>query len=344
MPSRPATPEALVQALHNRDEAARSQLWDWLSDPVRRLMQELHTRHGLQHRVERLTSHALHSSETFLRMRSPADYRSMSISAFIGGLLVHAARQMAQPFGGGRDGKSSAPEPLPQAEGYDCQTFFLPSEKIGAYWFGGDWYGGRRGADGSLWLIVCDVTGHGYAAYLLANALPVVWRRCWADGKLENAEPARVLAAMHDLLRECLPEDVYVECTLLRLGPDGKVTVGPAGGTRLLMRKRGQDRLDLLKLRGFWLGLDRPSAEDQHSWSLQEGDELMLGTDGVFDQLADYGGPNRDLAQLVAAALGRGSLLEAVREVLNRALRSQPQMDDITVVTIRRRGASGARP
>jgi hypothetical protein len=334
--SRHSTPEALVAALHNRDEAARGQLREWLGEAVQRLMQQLQTRHDLPHRLERLTHHALHAAETYLRTRTPAEFRSMNISSFRGAVLIQVARQVVQPFGGGADGRSLGPEPLPRAEGYDFRTVFLPFEKVGSFSFGGDWFGGRRSADGTLWLIVADVTGHGYAAYLLANTLPIVWRKCWTDSSLDTAAPADILAAMHDLLRDCLPEDVYVECTLLRLTPDGEVTVAPAGGSRLLLRQRGANRIDLLKLRGLWLGFERPLAEDQHSYTLQAGDELLLGTDGVFDQLLDYVGEGRDLVPVVAGAMRDRGLLDAVEEVLQRALKTEPQKDDITVVTIRR--------
>lgn len=336
MPSRHPTPEALVQALQDRDESARAQLREWLGDPVHRLMQKLQTRHQLPHLLERLTHHALHAAETYLRTRSPADFRSMNVVAFRGAVLIQVARQVVQPFGGGQDGKSAAPEPLPQSDGYHFRTVFLPEEKIGAFSFGGDWFGGRRGEDGTLWLIVADVTGHGYAAYLLANTLPIVWSKCWTDRRLDSAEPGDVLGSMHDLLRDCLPEDIYVECTLLRLARDGQVTVAPAGGSRLLLRRRGQKQLDLLKLRGLWLGFERPMVEDQHTCTLETGDELLLGSDGVFDQMLEYAGRGQDLVPLVAAALQGGSLLDAVEEVLRRALKLETQKDDITVVTIRR--------
>jgi serine phosphatase RsbU (regulator of sigma subunit) len=338
MASRFSTPRALVEALHNRDEAARLQLREWLAEPIRRLVQDLHARYQLPHRLERLTSHALHAAETYLRMRSPQDFAQMSEAGFRGSILFQVARQFAQPFG--RAGQLAVPEPLPETEGYTCQTVYLPSEKVGTFSFGGDWYGGRREEDGTLWLIVADITGHGFAAYLMANALPAVWLRCWAALRHASPTPGEVLARMHDLLADCLPEDVFVECTLLKLSPDGRATMAPAGGARVLLRRHRPERLDLVKLRGVWLGFERPSGEE-HSCLLEVGDELLLGSDGIFDQLIDYGGPGGDLVELVGEAMGRGGLLEAVRAVLERALRDRPQRDDITVVTVRRRPHSG---
>src|SRR5262249_25399784 len=188
----------------------------------------------------------------------------------------------------------------------------------------GDWYAGRRGPDGTLWVIVADITGHGYYAYLLACGLPGVWQRCWASLPA-RAEPADVLGAMHEFLAGCLPEGFFVECTLVRLGPDGRVTVAPAGGSRLLLR-RAASRPGLVKLRGTWLGLSPPCCDDQQRWELGHGDELLLGTDGVFDHLADPSDPE-DLALAAAALEGEGALFDAIRARLDQALARGPQKD-----------------
>ena len=47
------------------------------------------------------------------------------------------------------------------------------------------------------------------------------------------AEPAGFLAAMHELLGDCLPDGIYLECTLARLEPDGRGTVVPVTRGRI---------------------------------------------------------------------------------------------------------------
>ena len=342
MVSRFPTPGALVEALSTRADGARAQFWEWLREPVRRLMEQLRQRHHLGHSLDRLTQYALHAAETFVRTRPPAEFTSLSVGAFRGVVLLQVAKQVLEPFGGRRDGEVPIPDPLPESDAYSCRTVYQPYEKVGALWFGGDWYGGMK-VDGTLWVIVADITGHGYCASLLANTLPAVWRACWAGGRLAGARPSDVLGAMHELLRDCLPDGVYAECTLLRLDPDGAVTVAPAGGSRLFVRRRRQNQVDLLRLRGMWLGLDRPAAEDEQTCMLEAGDELLVGSDGVFDQLIEYEGSSDRLTPLVAEALDGGSLLDAVREVLQRALKARPQKDDITLVLFCRRAAETGR-
>jgi serine phosphatase RsbU (regulator of sigma subunit) len=337
------TPRDLVEALHNSAPGARAQLWERVREPVARLLDGLIAQHQLKHGRDRLVLHALHAAETYLRTRPVGEFAGMETAAFRATVLMQVAKMLYHPFGG-QAGAAVSPMPLPDAAGYASEAVSLPYDRVGQFWYGGDWFAGRETPDGALWVIVADITGHGYYAHLLASALPSVWQRCWQ--RLEAAaEPADLLAEMHDLLQDCLPDGIYVECTLARFGPEGDVTVAPAGGSRLLLRRGSSGRLELLKLRGSWLGLNRPSANDQRTWRLDAGDEMLLASDGVFDQLADLGGGN------VAAALddlNRSAearpLLEQVHERVRRSLRHGRQKDDITMVLLRRRAPNAEVP
>jgi hypothetical protein len=327
------TPMALVDALHRRGHGARAQLWDWLRDPFGRLMRQLAERHRFDPGHDRATEHALHLAETYLRTRPATDYQDQSWPAFRAALLLHVGKLAFLPFGG-QNGPLQGPAPLPETDTYQNRTLFLPHHRIGDQAFGGDWFGGLCADDGSLWIVVADVTGHGYAAYLLASALPSVWQMCWEN--TDSHQPSDLLAAMHRLLEQCLPDGVFVECTLARLGLSGEVTVAPAGGTRFLLRRGG--RVELVKLRGGWLGLLPPSSKDQHVFQLAAGDELLLGTDGFFDQL------NEPATKDLQGASNFRPLFDHARELLRRALQTQPQLDDITLVLLRRRDKDDDRP
>lgn len=332
MEARYSTPQELVEALQHRADGARSQLAGLLREPLARLMREFVARQGMPRADERLTLYALHLAETYLRTQPVDRFQGMSWTAFRGAVLMQVAKMAFHPLGK-EAGPMTGPAPLPESAGYHSQTLFLPHERIGTYWFGGDWFAGLHAADGSLWVIVADVTGHGYYAHLLASTLPGVWRTCWEKFDL-TAPPADLLASMHALLADCLPDGVYVECTLVRLSPEGEATIVPAGGSRLLLR-RDQGPPELLKLRGTWLGLSAPTAHDQRTWILAHGDEVLLGTDGMFDHLTEHGGPG--LWDRPEHWPGEGTLFDAVGRLLRQALQRAPQKDDITVVLLRRR-------
>jgi hypothetical protein len=333
MEPRYATPKDLVEALHARTDGARRQLWQGLREPLGRLLDGLVGQHRLAVGRDRIMLHALHSAETYLRTRPPREFEPLTWTAFRATVLLQVAKLASHPFTAA-PGPASGPPPLPPMDAYHSQTFFLPHDRVGDHFFGGDWFGGLRAEDGALWVLVADITGHGYHAYLLASTLPGVWQACWDAAAPEECQPADLLAAMHDLLEDCLPDGIFVECTLARLGPDGEATVAPAGGTRLLVRRGGAGRADLLKLRGSWLGVGPPLAGDQHTYRLGDGDELLLATDGLYDQLEDAGA---DVADLLTRTSNTDTLLDDAWRLLREALRRTPQKDDITMVLLRRR-------
>jgi serine phosphatase RsbU (regulator of sigma subunit) len=334
MEPRYRTPQELVEGLQGRGAGARAQMWQLLREPLERLMGELIARHELEEDRDLLTRHALHSAETTLRSRPASAFAGLSWRAFRSGVLLEMARLALHPHGGGSSAAPLGVPPLPESPAYQHRTFFRPYARLGNNLFGGDWVMGRHLEDGSLWVLLADVTGHGYYAYLLACGLPALWQRCWSSHPQPPSEPADLLATMHEVLADCMPEGIYLECTLVRLLHDGAATVVPAGGIRLYVRS-GTGRPNLVKLRGAWLGLRAPTLDEQCTLALSQGDELLLATDGVFDQLEDEGG-----SDVVPEPTPEESLFDTVRELLERSLERGPQRDDITMVLVRRRAAT----
>ncbi len=330
MDQRYRTPQELVEGLHGRRPGARALLWQLLREPLATLMHKLISQHGLDEEGDQLTTHALHSAETTLRSRPPGAFAGLSWSAFRGTLLVQMARLATQPHASPTLADSPSPLPLPEAPGYQAQTYSRPYTRLGHHFFGGDWYASRQLDDGSLWVFLADVTGHGYFAYLLASGLPALWQRCWNLHARRTPEPVELLATMHELLCDSMPEGIFLEGTLVRLDADGEATVVPAGGTRLVLR-RGSRRPELVKLRGAWLGLRAPSTDEQHHLSLNDGDELLLTTDGVFEQIEDSANDG-----LLPSGLN-GNLFDSLRRQIEQSLARGPQKDDITMLLLRRR-------
>lgn len=330
------TPRRLVEALHERGDEARQQLWQVLGHAAGQLVGECIARHGLSHNPQRLTDYALHSVETYLRTRPQGEFEGLSWTAFVGSCLIYLAKLTFRPSVVPSE-RIWEPDALPEGAGYQTQAIFLPFEKIGDVRVGGDWCGGTRARDGSLWVIIADVTGHGYCAYLLANSMPYVWGACWDAAPSHCCPPNVLLEGLHRQLEGCLPEGLYVEGTLVRMNPNGEVAIAPAGGTRLLLRRRGERSVAWHRLSGSWLGLAPPQAEDQRTWILDTEDEIVLGTDGLFDQIATIVPSGDPLVDLIANRGPSSTLFVLVHHLLQEGLRTHPQVDDITMVTLRRR-------
>jgi hypothetical protein len=145
-------------------------------------------------------------------------------------------------------------------------------------------------------------------------------------------------------LEAVLPDDLFVEAVAGRFTPSGEATVAAAGGFHPILRRSKANVLESLSLSGCFLGLEIGD-RDQSRWELDDGDELMLATDGLFDQPC---GAEERLGRLLSSRCQDQlrseprALHEAVVAVLGKVLGQHPQHDDITVVTLRRRGgASG---
>jgi serine phosphatase RsbU (regulator of sigma subunit) len=331
------TPQALVEALHDRQGRARQHLHGLLREPVERLIGQLIARHGLDADRDLLTQNALHLAEVLLRVRPAAALAGVSWSAFRASLLLRLAQLAVEAPGGHAANGRGGPLPLPDCPVYHSETFFRPHGRVGDRPVGGDWYAGRRLEDGTLWVFLADVTGHGYYAYLLATALPSVWQRLWEQHPGQAPEPAELLASMHDLLADCLPDGIFLECTLVRLTAEGRATIAPCGGTRLLVHPARRPP-DVVKLRGAWLGLRAPTPDEQHALDLAPGDELVLATDGIFDQLDDGGA--EEVTRRVPPR--RGALFAALREAVEASLAAGEQKDDMTMLLLRRRDRGDA--
>src|SRR5262245_23261851 len=193
------TPEQLVEGLQRRGNGARLAFWGLLREPVERLMAELIRRYSLDEDCDLLTDHALHAAETALRARPSSSFAGVGWNGFRASVLLQIARIVAAPHGS--ENSTGGPPPLPDSPSYQSDTFFRPYTRMGNQFFGGDWYAGRT-LEGSIWVIVADVTGHGYFAYLLATALPAVWQRCWERDPGRSPQPAELLALMHDQLAD----------------------------------------------------------------------------------------------------------------------------------------------
>jgi serine phosphatase RsbU (regulator of sigma subunit) len=145
---------------------------------------------------------------------------------------------------------------------------------------------------------------------------------------------------MHELLADCLPEGIYVEGTLCRFQIDGEVTVSAAGGGWILRRYNIQRKVDLLTVRGPWLGLAPPESDDQQRWTLDAGDELLLGSDGLFEHTAIRAKSSDELTMQFAGSHGGKTLFDTVHQALQNSLETRAQIDDITMVSVSRVDAS----
>lgn len=201
----------------------------------------------------------------------------------------------------------------PPESGYLLDSVYEPAQEVG-----GDFYQALGAPDGSLLVVVGDVSGKGLKAALTVSMMTGAIR---AHSALP---PADLLRAMNQVLGE--GSGGFVTVIAIRLEPDGNLTAANAG--HLAPYVGG---VESLIEAGLPLGVSLAAEYTASPLRLTPGECMTLLTDGV-----------------VEAANATGDLFgfDRTREISTRSAREIAeaakvwgQNDDITVVTVRRREA-----
>ncbi len=227
---------------------------------------------------------------------------------------------------------------LPRAfdvEGLDIAAVMYPAEDVG-----GDYYDVLP-FEGGSWLAVGDVSGHGLDAGLVM--LMVQSAVVAITAALPEASPREVICQLNEVLfdniRRRLQHDDHVTFTLFRYTTDGRVVFAGAHEDILVVRKKKR-KVDILHTPGTWLGarhdIDRVTVDAM--LMLEEGDVLILYTDGLTEAMNDSGeqfGIER-FSDVVEAHQDESPA--EIRDHVIRAVRawSNHQEDDISLLLARR--------
>jgi sigma-B regulation protein RsbU (phosphoserine phosphatase) len=233
---------------------------------------------------------------------------------------------------------ATLPATPPALAGYDLAGLFLPTDDTG-----GDTYDFVPCADGALFVLMGDATGHGIGPALSATQVRAMLRVAERLGAgLDDA-----FRHINDQLVDDLPEDRFVTAFLGRLDPAAHAIEYHSGGQGPLMHFHAADGVcEIHPPTTFPLGaVALPTLKPPQRIALAPGDVFALLSDGVYEYQDGAGaqfGEERVagvLRALRAAPLADvlDALLVAVRAFGNGA----PQLDDITAVLVRRQ-ADGA--
>lgn len=200
---------------------------------------------------------------------------------------------------------------------------------------GGDYLDVSRGDDGSLLVVVIDVTGHGVAAALAVNRLHGEMKRVLAEQR--EIGPAALLTALNRYVFLTLAdESVFATAAAARVWPDGRATLCVAGHPPPMVR--GADaRVRVIDPSAPILGPFDPDEfdADETEIRLAADETLVIYTDGAIEARDRMG---RNLGQpglerLVAAAPADMTLPRAVLDQVT-AYRAGAAEDDVLVALI----------
>jgi hypothetical protein len=214
----------------------------------------------------------------------------------------------------------------------DCEVAAVmrPTTQVG-----GDYYDVFE-VDGTEWVLIGDVSGHGVPAGLVmmmcqTSVHSVVTAR-------PNISPDELLATVNRTLTqniERLGEDKYMTISALRRDKDGSFKVAGMHQDLLVYRARS-GRVEHLRAEGTWLGIAKNirGLNPVRSLKLDPGDVLVLYTDGITE--ARRGGEMLDLHGLERAVLAHGNasasgMLNGILETLE----GYEIKDDVAAVIVK---------
>ncbi len=199
----------------------------------------------------------------------------------------------------------------------------------------------RPDEPGVLYFAVGDVSGKGVAASLLMAHIQAAFRSL-----LETGTPLADLVRRVDrrLLDASIPSH-YATLVCGRAGADGRVEIVNAGHCPPLVARGAA--VDAIGPTGYPIGLVGEETYDVARFRMEEGDALLLYTDGVTEAR----GPGREeygqerLESLLARRTVDSTprrLVRAVRGDLGRFVGDSALADDVTVLALRRSTSGGA--
>jgi phosphoserine phosphatase len=228
---------------------------------------------------------------------------------------------------------ATLPATPPEVPGYDLAGVFLPTDDTG-----GDTYDFVPCADGSLFVLMGDATGHGIGPALSATQVRAMLRVAERLGAgLDDA-----FRHINDQLVADLPEDRFVTAFLGRLDPVAHVIDYHSGGQGPLLHFRAADgACALFPPTTFPMGaISLPALKPPERVALAPGDVFALLSDGIYEYqnaAAEQFGEDGVAGVLRAHA---GAPMATVLEALLAAVRAfgagAPQLDDVTAVLVRR--------
>jgi phosphoserine phosphatase RsbU/P len=204
---------------------------------------------------------------------------------------------------------------------------------------GGDYFDYFESA-GSLDIAIADVSGHSVGAALMMTVLRSMLRAEARKGADFRLRPNSVLKELNEFLYEDLTKsELFITIFYCHYEPANRLLRFANGGhnTGLLLRLN-ENRCRQLDCDGLVLGVKPLASFEECSVSLQEGDKMLLYTDGVTEA-ASSGGSFYGVDRLSEAFRGNRRLapqllVDAILDDLNCFCDHAPQSDDIAIVVM----------
>ena len=231
----------------------------------------------------------------------------------------------------------------------DIQASFLPlccpevpGWEVGAFWraarqVGGDFYDFIPLPRDHQGLVIADVADKGVPAALFMAISRTLTRSAAIHS---HRTPAEVLVRLNEMILSDVHSDLFVTIFFADLSPVGRVTFANAGHNPPLIVRAATGEIEYLRPHGMALGvLPEVTLGDQQT-KLEDGDVLVLYTDGVTDALDarghEFGLPRLEQAIVKNCRKSANGIVAAIQNAVNQFVGDEPPFDDLTLVVAKR--------
>jgi phosphoserine phosphatase RsbU/P len=229
------------------------------------------------------------------------------------------------------------PEKCPTIPGYELAAMNIPAQHVS-----GDYYDFVEVDESHLGIAIADVSGKGVPASLIMAMCRTVLKN-QAPGCLSAADTLR---RVNRVLYPDIREDMFITMAYAILDfKNHTLTLAKAGHDAPLLHHAGNTPIQSLQTPGIALGIDSGEVFDtvisDLVISLKPEDTVLLYTDGINEAVDTEGrefGKEQIKSALESGAPGGAAyLIQNVVDRVSRFRGNQPQNDDITLVTLKRK-------
>lgn len=156
----------------------------------------------------------------------------------------------------------------------EIRSAYIPSETLS-----GDFYDFFE-ADGTLFLLIADVSGHGLPAAILVSLL-----KSFFHSEVAETSPAQFMDRLNDFLSTASLPSQFATAQLFRLDPQGRrMQFATAAHPPFILYHAGRGEVRTPEIPGHLLGIASGARFEQHELELEPGDLLFCYTDGLTDR------------------------------------------------------------
>lgn len=230
--------------------------------------------------------------------------------------------------------KTLLPQEIPQIPGLEIAAYSRPAQIVG-----GDYFDFIEFSSGLHGLAIADVAGHGISASLHMASIQALLRTLVPG----NKSPSAVMSQVHKLFIHNIRFDTFVTFFIGAFDSSTKTLTYCNAGHQppLVLRNTGrkEDPAVLLRPTGAAIGLVENAEFGEKTVDLQEGDLLVLYTDGVTEAMnihnQEFGRQRLEASIRQAQRLPVKEVIQKIRLGLEQFSEGKSFADDTTMMVCR---------